>query len=72
MCCISPSPRLPRAQIRDSGLPFAIVVNLIVPGTPLLGVVATFASEQVGPLMRIGWSAGTRAFGWLGWLTSGM
>ncbi|GFH25685.1 DUF1336 domain-containing protein, partial [Haematococcus lacustris] len=33
-------------SIRDSGLPFAIIINLIIPGNPLLGVVATFATEQ--------------------------
>lgn len=30
-----------------AGLPFGVVVNIIVPGTPMLSVVATFATEQV-------------------------
>jgi hypothetical protein len=30
------------------GIPFAIIINLIIPGNPLLGIVATFATEQVG------------------------
>jgi len=33
-------------SIRDSGVPFAIIINLVIPGTPLLGIVATFATEQ--------------------------
>ncbi len=31
-----------------AGVPFAIVINLIIPGSPLLGIVATFATELVG------------------------
>ena len=35
------------AQIRESGIPFAIIINLIIPGNPLLNIVACFATEQV-------------------------
>jgi hypothetical protein len=34
-------------SVRQSGMPFGIIINLIIPGNPLLGVVATFATEQV-------------------------
>lgn len=33
-------------SIRQSGAPFSIVINLIIPGTPLLGLVATFITER--------------------------
>ncbi len=39
-------------SVRNSGVPFAIIIHLIVPGNPLLGVVATFATEQVRRLAR--------------------
>ncbi len=34
-------------SVRSSGVPFAVIINLVIPGNPLLGVVATFATEQV-------------------------
>uniref|UniRef100_A0A6S8KGU1 Protein ENHANCED DISEASE RESISTANCE 2 C-terminal domain-containing protein n=1 Tax=Dunaliella tertiolecta TaxID=3047 RepID=A0A6S8KGU1_DUNTE len=33
-------------SIRESRIPFAIIINLIIPGNPLLNIVATFATEQ--------------------------
>lgn len=35
-----------RTQIREGGIPFAIIINLIIPGNPLLNIVTTFATEQ--------------------------
>mmetsp|Transcript_6312 Transcript_6312/g.13904 ORF Transcript_6312/g.13904 Transcript_6312/m.13904 type:complete len:915 (+) Transcript_6312:68-2812(+) len=32
--------------VRQSGVPFAIIINLIIPGTPLLGIVATFVTDK--------------------------
>jgi len=33
-------------SIRSSGLPFGVVLNLVIPGNPMLSVVLTFATEQ--------------------------
>ncbi len=35
-----------RNSLRKSGAPFAIVINLIIPGTPLLALVATFVTDR--------------------------
>ncbi|GLI71097.1 hypothetical protein VaNZ11_016166 [Volvox africanus] len=32
--------------IRQSGAPFSVVVHLVIPGTPLLGIVATFVTDR--------------------------
>jgi hypothetical protein len=37
-------------SVRSSGMPFGIIINLVIPGNPLLGIVATFATEQVGTI----------------------
>ena len=36
----------PSTYIRKSGAPFAIVINLVIPGTPLLNLVATFVTDR--------------------------
>lgn len=33
-------------SIRESKAPFAVVINLIIPGVPLLGIVATFMTDK--------------------------
>ncbi|KAF5830177.1 hypothetical protein DUNSADRAFT_14931 [Dunaliella salina] len=33
-------------SIREGRIPFAVIINLIIPGNPLLNIVATFATEQ--------------------------
>ncbi len=33
--------------IRDSGLPFALIIVLIIPGSPLIAIAATYATDQV-------------------------
>ena len=33
-------------SIRESRAPFAVVINLIIPGVPLLGIVATFMTDK--------------------------
>lgn len=35
-------------SVRESGVPFAFIINLVIPGNPLLGIIAMFATEQVG------------------------
>ncbi|GLC71676.1 hypothetical protein PLESTF_001148300 [Pleodorina starrii] len=32
--------------IRQSGAPFSVVIHLVIPGTPLLGIVATFVTDR--------------------------
>ncbi|KAF5831010.1 hypothetical protein DUNSADRAFT_13744 [Dunaliella salina] len=32
--------------IREGHIPFAVIINLVIPGNPLLNIVATFATEQ--------------------------
>ncbi|GFR41631.1 hypothetical protein Agub_g2358 [Astrephomene gubernaculifera] len=33
-------------SIRQSGAPFSLIVHLVIPGTPLLGIVATFVTDR--------------------------
>jgi len=43
-------------SIRQGRIPFAFIINLIIPGTPLLGIVATFITDRhpdvLGPMPR--------------------
>ncbi|MEW5301210.1 MAG: hypothetical protein WDW36_004084 [Sanguina aurantia] len=32
--------------VRQSGAPFSLIIHLIIPGTPMLGIVATYVNEQ--------------------------
>ncbi|KXZ50551.1 hypothetical protein GPECTOR_16g726 [Gonium pectorale] len=33
-------------SVREGGAPFSIIVHLVIPGTPLLGIVATFVTDR--------------------------
>ena len=46
--CTSPTSLLPCCLLLNSksGAPFAIIVNLIIPGNPMLALVATFITER--------------------------
>ncbi|KAG2452092.1 hypothetical protein HYH02_003127 [Chlamydomonas schloesseri] len=33
-------------SVRESGAPFMVIIHLVIPGTPLLGIVATFVTDR--------------------------
>jgi len=41
-----PTPLLFSLDLRQSRVPFAFIINLIIPGVPLLGIVATFITDK--------------------------